>query len=145
MRLEFMDAPTIAIQRSRPLYALLIALTIGTGLLWRSNLLPLSSFFAKYGGDSLWALMVFLGFGFAFRRSSTARIALGAICFSWAIEFLQLYHSPWIDELRSNRFGHLVLGAGFNSPDLIAYLIGVAVGAGAECVYFRRLLKRGGV
>jgi len=133
------------IQRSRPLYALLVDLTIGTGLLWRSNLLPLSSFLAKYGGDSLWALMVFLGFGFAFRRSSTARIVLGAVCFAWSIEFLQLYHSPWIDEIRSSRLGHFVLGTSFNGPDLIAYMIGVALGAAAEWVYFRRLLKRGGI
>lgn len=137
-----MNAPTMPIQRSRPLYALLVALTIGTGLLWRSNLLSLWSFLAKYGGDSLWALMVFLGFGFVFRRTSTARVALGAVCFAWSIEFLQLYHSPWIDEIRSNRLGHLVLGSGFNGPDLIAYLIGVAFGALAEFVYFRRLLKR---
>lgn len=89
--------------------------------------------------------MAFLCFGFVFRRSSTARIALGAVCFAWSIEFLQLYHSPWIDEIRSNRLGHLVLGAGFNGPDLIAYLIGVALGAVAECVYFRGLLKRGGI
>jgi len=139
-----MNVPTMPIQRSRLLYAFLVALSIGTGLLWRSSLLPLSSFLAKYGGDSLWALMVFLGFGFAFRRSSTARIALGAICFAWSIEFLQLYHSPWIDEIRSNRLGHLVLGAGFNGPDLLAYIIGVALGAVAEWVYFRSL-KRGGI
>ena len=133
------------IQRSRPLYALLGALTIGTGLLWRSNLLSLSSFLAKYGGDSLWALMVFLGFGFVFRQSSTVRIALGAVCFAWSIEFLQLYHSPWIDEIRSNRLGHLVLGNSFNAPDLIAYVIGVVLGALTEWVCFRRLLKRSGI
>ena len=137
-----MNASTMPTQRSRALYALLVALTIGTGLLWRSNLLPLSSFLAKYGGDALWALMVFFGFGFVFRRSSTARIALGAVCFAWSIEFLQLYHSPWIEEIRSNRLGHLVLGSAFNGPDLIAYLCGVAFGALSESIYFRRSVKR---
>jgi hypothetical protein len=110
------------------------ALVIVAGLFWRSDLLPLSDFLAKYGGDSLWALVVFLCFGFAFRRSSTARIGLGALCFAWSVEFLQLYHAPWIDGIRSTRLGHLVLGASFNGPDLIAYVVGIALGVVAEFV-----------
>src|SRR6476660_8160813 len=111
-----MSAATKPIQRNRPAYAWLAALVIVTGLLWRSSLLPLSTFLAKYGGDSLWALLVFLCFGFAFRRSSTMRIGLSALCFAWSVEFLQLYHAHWIDAIRSTRLGHLVLGASFNSP-----------------------------
>ena len=136
-----MSASSKPLPRSRPLYALLIALVIGTGLLWRSSLLPLSSFLAKYGGDSLWALTVFLCFGFAFHRSSTWRISLAAVCFAWSVEFLQLYHAPWIDAIRSTRPGQLVLGASFNSPDLIAYVAGIAVGVFGECVCFYKLQK----
>ena len=36
-------------------------------------------FAAKYGGDALWALLVFLGFGFLFRQLSTGRLALIAL------------------------------------------------------------------
>jgi len=95
----------------------------------------------KYGGDSLWALMVFLCFGFASCRSSTLRISLGAICFAWSVEFLQLYHVPWLDTIRSTRLGQLVLGASFNSPDLIAYIAGIAVGALGERVCFYEVRK----
>ena len=123
------------------MYAVLAALVIATGLLWRSGLLPLPSFVAKYGGDSLWALVVFLCFGFAFRRSSTVRIGLSALCFAWSVEFLQLYHAPWIDSIRSTRVGRLVLGASFNSPDLIAYVIGIALGILAERVCFSEIQK----
>jgi hypothetical protein len=101
-------------------------------------LVPLSGFFSKYGGDALWALMVFLCFGFAFCRSSTLRIALGALCFAWAIEFLQLYHAHWIDTVRATRVGRLVLGDTFNGPDLIAYTVGIAVGVVAEWGHFYR-------
>ena len=80
----------------------------------------------------LWALMVFLGFGFVFRRASTLQIALMSVCFAWGIELLQLYHAPWIDALRARRLGHLVLGSAFNAPDLIAYATGVAVGTVGE-------------
>src|SRR4051794_41576573 len=116
---------TTRFQRSRPLYALAVALVMGTGLLWRSRFLPLSSFTAKYGGDALWALLVFLGFGLVFNRCSTLRIALFSLCFAWSIEFLQLYHAHWIELIRSTRIGHLILGSTFNSPDLLAYAVGI--------------------
>jgi len=128
----------VAIQRSRPIYALLGVLVIGLGLLWRSDLLPLSSFLSKYGGDALWALVVFLGFGFIFSRSSTLRVGLVALCFAWAVEFSQLYHAPWIDTIRSTRLGGLVLGASFNVPDLFAYAVGIGIGVLAEWTYFPR-------
>jgi hypothetical protein len=132
-----MTATTIQVQRSRPIYAIATGLVIGTGLLWRSGLLPLPDFVAKYGGDSLWALVVFLCIGFAFHRSSTMRIALAAVCFAWSAEFLQLYHAPWIDGVRSTRLGHLVLGTVFNVPDLLAYATGIALGALVECVFLK--------
>lgn len=119
------------------LYALAAALVIGTGLLWRSRLLPLPSSIAKYGGDALWALLVFLGLGLLFGRTSTLRIAFIAVCFAWSIEFLQLYHAQWIDLIRSTRIGRLVLGSSFNSPDLLAYAIGITLGALAERFYFK--------
>jgi hypothetical protein len=135
--LKLMTATTTSIQRRRPIYAIAIALVIGTGLLWRSSLVPLPEFLAKYGGDALWALVVFLCFGIAFCRASTVRIALVAVCFAWSVEFLQLYHAPWIDGIRSVRLGRLVLGTTFNSPDLLAYVIGIAVGAFAERAFFK--------
>ena len=136
-----MTTTIIPVQRRRPIYALVTALVIGTGLLWRSGLFPLPDFIAKYGGDSLWALVVFLCFGIAFHRSSAVRIALVAVCFAWSVEFLQLYHAPWIDGIRSTRLGHLVLGTMFNGPDLLAYVTGIALGALAEYVFLNENQK----
>lgn len=116
-------------------------LVIGMGLLWRSGLIPLSDLVSKYGGDALWALMVFLCFGMAFPRGSTVRIALAVVCLAWGVEFLQLYHGPWIDGIRSTRLGHLVLGSRFNSPDLLAYVIGIGAGVLVECVFLKEKRK----
>jgi hypothetical protein len=135
------SSPTIPIERSRLKYGSAIALVIAMGLLWRSGLLPLPPFLTKYGGDALWALVVFLCFGFVFCRSSTWRIVVAALGFTWSVEFLQLYHADWIDAIRSTRLGRLVLGTTFNGPDLIAYVIGIALGAFAECLYLNRSQK----
>ena len=124
--------------RSRPLYAILIVLVIAAGLLWRSSFLPLPSFLTKYGGDALWALLIFVGLGFVFNRTSTQRLALGALCFSWAVEFSQLYHAPWIDTIRSTLPGRLILGSTFNWLDLPAYALGIAIGAVVEFSFRRR-------
>ena len=96
------------------------------------------SFYLKYGGDALWALLIFLGFGFVFIRTSTLRVALMALCFSCTVEFSQLYHAPWIDSMRANRVGALILGATFNWPDLIAYGVGIMPGCLSEIILSRR-------
>jgi hypothetical protein len=136
-----MTATTIPVQRSRAIYAMAAGLVIGMGLLWRSGLVPLSDFVAKYGGDALWALVVFLCFGIVFPRSSMVRIALAAVCFAWGVEFLQLYHVPWIDGIRSTGLGRLVLGSTFNGPDLVAYVIGIGLGVLAEWVLLNEKRK----
>ncbi|MEY3896079.1 MAG: hypothetical protein RLZZ214_1599 [Verrucomicrobiota bacterium] len=115
--------------RNRLLFALLILLAMAGGLLWRSRFVALSPFMTKYGGDAIWALLVFFGFGFLLRRISTFRLSLVALGFTWAIEFSQLYHAPWIDAIRGVRLGHLILGSTFNWPDLPAYAVGILIGA----------------
>ncbi len=112
------------------------------GLLWRSQLFPLPTAIAKYGGDALWALLVFVGFGILFRTASILRIAVGSLGFAWAIEFSQLYHAPWIDSIRSTRIGSLVLGSTFNAPDLLAYAVGIVFGAFVEYSYRSSRLRR---
>jgi hypothetical protein len=42
----------------------------------------------------------------------TWKISLAAILFSFAIEFSQFNHAPWIDSLRHIKFGGLILGFG---------------------------------
>jgi hypothetical protein len=102
-------------------------------------MLTFPPFITKYGGDALWAVVVFLTVGFFFTAASTLRIALLSLAFAWSIEFLQLYHAPWIDSLRATLPGRLILGSTFNSPDLLAYSLGIALGACAEFLFIRRL------
>jgi hypothetical protein len=129
-------------ERNRLAYAIGLVLIIAAGLLLRSDILPLSSFTAKYGGVALWALAAFAVFGFLFIRVSTSQLALISIAFAWSIELLQLYHAPWIDSIRATSAGHWILGSTFNAPDLVAYAIGITVGALAETLVRIRLFRK---
>lgn len=130
--------PTSPTPRSRLLYLLWIALTIGSGLLLRSRFVSLPKAVEKYGGDALWALMAFFGFALIFHRSSTLRIGLLALGFAWGVEFLQLYQAEWITSFRATRIGHLILGSTFNRPDLLAYAAGVGIGVALELLFRHR-------
>ncbi|HEX7842991.1 MAG TPA: DUF2809 domain-containing protein [Kofleriaceae bacterium] len=118
--------------RSRWRYAAAVAVTIALGLASRSYRAYLPWWLAKNAGDALYATMVVFGVGFLAPRASTARIALAAIAFCFAIELSQLYRAPWIDAVRETLPGRLILGQGFHAFDLVCYLIGVALGAGLE-------------
>lgn len=108
------------------------------GLASRQFASMLPSFIGDYLGDTLWALMVFVGIGFLFTRWSSQRVAIVALLFSYAIEVSQLYHAPWIDSLRHTRFGGLVLGYGFLWSDILCYTVGVATGFLIEVVMQRK-------
>jgi len=127
-------APATLSPRSRPVYGASILLVIALGLLTRKFPEFVPAALGKTPGDALWlwALMVFLGLGWIFRRARTVTLALAALSFSFAIEFLQLYHAPWIETLRGTLLGRLVLGRGFLWGDLVAYCVGVAVGGLGE-------------
>ena len=61
----------------------------------------------------------------ALRRCKVATLAAAT---SLLVEFSQLYHAPWIDSIRGTTLGHLLLGSGFDSIDLICYAAGIGVG-----------------
>ena len=118
--------------RNRLPYGCWLALVIATGLLWRSSLFSLPISLRKYGGDTLWSLMVFFGLGWLFPRLPMRVRAALALLFSFVVETSQLYHEPWIDAIRSTRLGALAIGSVFNWPDFPAYTLGVLIGVALE-------------
>ena len=69
--------------------------------------------------------MVYFAIGLCGPSLKSRSTALAALGFSFFIETTQLYHPPWLDQIRSARLGHLILGSTFNPPDFLAYLVGV--------------------
>jgi hypothetical protein len=109
-----------------------MAVLIVVGLGWRSGHLPFPGFLVKYGGDALWAWLLFLGLTAVFPKSRTLPLAIAALAVAATVEFLQLHHGPWLEAARSTRLGRLALGSTFNPPDLIAYAVGIAIGAALD-------------
>ncbi len=98
------------------------------GLTSRSHSLLLPTFLKEYAGDTLWALAAYLMIAVLRPRLAIWRVAIIAGLFSAAIEISQLYHAPWIDQIRQVRLGGLVLGHGFLWSDLICYAVGISTG-----------------
>jgi hypothetical protein len=98
--------------------------------------------FGKYPGDALWALAIFLGLFCLKPFGSIRGYALLALGISFLVEISQLYQAPWINSIRGNRFGHLFLGFSFSWFDLLAYTIGIALGA-VYCILIRSIQNSG--
>lgn len=111
------------------IYLILALATIILGLLSRSDLVPLPDFIAAYAGDTLWALLVFWLLCLFFPGRPTRHLVIAALAFAFAIEFSQFYQAPWIENLRGNTLGGLILGFGFKFSDLICYSAGIFSGA----------------
>ena len=79
-------------------------------------------------GDALYAVMIFFITRFIFPHKTSRFIFIVSLCFCFLIEFSQLYQAGWINKLRVTWPGHMILGQGFLWSDLIAYILGVAVG-----------------
>src|SRR4051812_46655850 len=119
--------------RRNPLtWLALIALVVASGLGSRHFGHSLPGFVAAYAGDTLWALVAFLGIGLILPRASTWRVAALAMTVSVAVEAGQLYHAPWIDSIRRTTLGGLLLGFDFVWSDLACYAAGVGLGVVIE-------------
>ncbi|MCQ0955990.1 DUF2809 domain-containing protein [Bacillus cereus] len=125
-------------KRNRLLYTTFTIIVIILGLSSRKFAFALPELLNDYLGDALWALMIFIGFGFLFPKIETKKLAFISLIFCYGIEMSQLYHAEWIDNIRATTLGGLVLGYGFLWSDLVAYTIGVGVGLIFEFILQRK-------
>src|SRR5215204_4408418 len=113
--------------RRRVRLAALAVLVVALGLGSRHFAPFLPHVVATYAGDTLWAAGAYLGF-LMLRPSTPIRsAAVLALLVSLLVEISQLYHAPWIDALRAQPIGGLILGFGFLWSDLLCYAAGVGL------------------
>lgn len=83
---------------------------------------------STYGGDTLWAMAVFLTLGAICPTASRWRLVAIAGAGSLLVELSQLYHARWIDAIRGTLAGKLLLGFDFLASDLVCYGVGIVAG-----------------
>jgi hypothetical protein len=111
--------------KARLTYIISALLVIVAGLLSRSIAgIPL------WVGDVLWALMIYFLVRALFINASFKKAVLISLLFCFCIEFSQLYQAAWINRIRQTLPGRLILGQGFLWGDLLAYMVGIAMGYG---------------
>jgi hypothetical protein len=110
---------------------------IALGLASRRYAADLPWWVGAYVGDALWALMLYLILGTIARWLDPWRLALVTLAVAYGVECSQLYHAPWIDDVRRTHLGGLVFGYGFLWSDLACYTAGVSAGYAAECAVRR--------
>ena len=126
---------------TRARYFVLAICTIALGLALRAGGAVFGATVRDVLGDALWAAMIVWWTGVV---APAARLTVrGTMAFSvcFAVELSQLYHTPWLDALRSMTGGHLVLGSGFDPRDLVAYGVGVLAAVLLERTVARRTAR----
>lgn len=111
----------------RIFYAAITIITIVSGLLIRNLSLYLYPVVNLYAGDALYASMIYFIISFIKPQQKIFYKSAIALIICYAIEFSQLYQTPWINAIRQTLAGRLVLGSGFLYSDLLAYVLGVMV------------------
>jgi hypothetical protein len=123
--------------RDRRIVLACVAVSIVLGLASRRYGSALPAFVTEYAGDTLWAVMVYWLLATFFRSSGAPGLFIGTIGIAFAVEASQLGRTPWLDALRADGFGALVLGSGFVWSDLVCYVAGACIAVVVDRVLFR--------
>lgn len=115
--------------KKRMCYLGLTIITIIAGLISRKIYSYLPSIVNLYLGDILYGVMMYWIICFVFLEKRPFSKFVIALFVCLLIEFSQLVDLKFLNLIRQNRFGRLIIGQGFLKSDLLAYFIGVLTGS----------------
>ena len=128
----------MATSRTRNHVALSLLLVVPAGFLFKFWPWPGQWWFRDYGAGVLyevfWILVVYLA---APRKERIGGIALWVFIATGILEFLQLWHPPFLETIRSYFPGRALIGTSFSWWDFPHYGAGCAIG----WVWLRRLSR----
>ena len=84
----------------------------------------LNDLFGSVAYEIFWILLVAL----IFPKASPLWTAVAVCLATCVIEFLQLWHPPFLEAMRATFLGRLILGTTFNWSDFISYFLGSFLG-----------------
>ena len=116
------------VKRDLRVYVPLMAFLILAGLPARAFQEKLPYWYTQYFGDFLWAMLIYFLCATILRMKAMHAL-LVALSTTYLIEISQLFRPDWLEYLRSLRICALVLGYGFLWSDLVAYALGICLGA----------------
>ena len=115
-------------KRELKIYIPISILMISLGLPARFFQEHLPQWYVLYFGDFLWAMLIYFLYAIIFRLE-IKKAFFTAIFTAYAIEISQLFRPDWLEYLRSFKILALILGYGFLWSDIIAYSLGITLGA----------------
>lgn len=74
--------------------------------------------------EIFWCLVVFL----FLNKTAPWKIAVVVFSITCSLEFLQLWHPPFLEMIRSNFIGRTIIGTSFVCSDFIYYIFGSLIG-----------------
>jgi hypothetical protein len=93
-----------------------------------------NDWFGSIAYEIFWILLV----AFLFPQASPLWTAVGVCLATCVLEFLQLWHPPFLEAMRVTLLGRLILGNTFNWSDFLSYFMGSFLG----WVWMRSLLEQ---
>jgi hypothetical protein len=120
---------------SLPIKRLVAALVIIAGgvLLRRYGLAArIPAFDVKYGGDLLWAAMIYFILALLLRERPQRQVLAIAALVCALVEVSKLTHTPAIDVFRLTPVGAWLLGRVFSGWNFLAYGVGLALAWGLD-------------
>ena len=109
-----------------------------TGFLLKFYSGPGEWWFNDYGAGLLYEIFWILVFFFIFPgKKSAHHIPVWVFVITSALEFLQLFHPPVLEKIRSCFLGKALIGTTFVWWDFPHYAAGCIIG----CLYLRRLIR----
>lgn len=115
---------------------MLLLFAIGLSSRTIPHVLP--SWYVAYAGDFLWAMLIFFLFCVILRLKNIQAFYL-ALVTTYIIEITQLFHPAWLEALRSVKVFALILGYTFLWSDIVAYTLGISLGALIDRLIINRI------
>ncbi len=92
------------------------------------SLAPWAKWVNDSAGDILYQIFWLLIFIFIWPKFPPGVIAVAVFCISSFLEFLQLWHPPFLEAIRSTFAGRLLIGTTFSWSDFFYYFLGSLLG-----------------
>jgi hypothetical protein len=112
---------------SRRRRALLLLLIIPLGFATKIYAGPGSGWIANCLGGTFYVVFWVLVLLALFPTLSAGKVAVGVLAGTIVLEFLQLWHPPLLESLRSSFLGRTILGTTFSWIDIPFYILGAGL------------------